>query len=117
MKTRILFGISIALLSVLMACGDSGTPATNADSNNESAASSNQGTNDEKGIGPIKEVALNNPLNEEMIVKGKAIFDLKCSSCHRLDGTKVVGPGWSGVTTRRKPEWIMNFITNFSDEI
>ena len=25
---------------------------------------------------------------------------------------KLVGPGWKGVTQRRKPEWIMNFITN-----
>ena len=25
---------------------------------------------------------------------------------------KLVGPGWEGVTKRRKPEWIMNFITN-----
>ncbi|MFY8022121.1 MAG: c-type cytochrome [Bacteroidia bacterium] len=115
MKRRILFGISIGLISLLMACGDSGTSATNADSNNESAASNNQGTSDEKGIGPIKEVTLNNPLNEEMIGKGKAIFDLKCSSCHKLDGTKVVGPGWSGVTTRRKPEWIMNFIINVDE--
>lgn len=24
----------------------------------------------------------------------------------------MVGPGWEGVTKRRKPEWIMNFITN-----
>ena len=25
---------------------------------------------------------------------------------------KLVGPGWKGVTTRHKPEWIMNFTTN-----
>jgi hypothetical protein len=24
----------------------------------------------------------------------------------------VVGPGWEKVTTKRKPEWIMNMITN-----
>jgi hypothetical protein len=24
----------------------------------------------------------------------------------------LVGPGWAGVTTRRQPSWIMNFITN-----
>jgi hypothetical protein len=23
-----------------------------------------------------------------------------------------VGPGWKGVTQRRKPEWIMNMVTN-----
>ncbi len=25
---------------------------------------------------------------------------------------RVVGPGWKGLTERRKPEWIMNMITN-----
>ena len=25
---------------------------------------------------------------------------------------RVVGPGWAGVTTKRKPEWIMNMTTN-----
>ena len=109
MKRRILLGISIGMISLLMACGDSGNSATNADSNNESAASSNQGTSDEKGIGPIKEVSLNNPLNDDMAAKGKEIYELKCSSCHKLDGTKVVGPGWSGVTERRKPSRVNLF--------
>jgi hypothetical protein len=25
---------------------------------------------------------------------------------------KLVGPGWKGVTLRRKPVWVMNMITN-----
>ena len=60
----------------------------------------------------IKEVALTNPLNQEWVTKGKATYDMKCLACHKLDGTRVVGPGWSGVTKRRKPGWIMNMITN-----
>ena len=28
---------------------------------------------------------------------------------------KLVGPGWKGVTTRFRPEWIMNFITNTNE--
>ena len=47
-----------------------------------------------------------------MIAKGKAIYDMKCSACHKLSGKRVVGPGFTGVTERRKPEWIMNMITN-----
>ncbi|HXB11880.1 MAG TPA: cytochrome c, partial [Bacteroidia bacterium] len=31
---------------------------------------------------------------------------------HKLTDEKLVGPGWKGVTDRRTPEWIMNFITN-----
>jgi hypothetical protein len=65
-----------------------------------------------KGIGEIKHVDLTSPLDKEMIKRGQNIFDMKCSACHKLDSTKVVGPGWKGVTVRRKPEWIMNFVTN-----
>ena len=32
--------------------------------------------------------------------------------CHKLDGTKLVGPGWKDVTKRRQPLWIMNMICN-----
>ena len=47
-----------------------------------------------------------------MAAAGKLIVDLKCASCHKLTDEKLVGPGWKGVTQRRKPQWIMNFITN-----
>jgi hypothetical protein len=60
----------------------------------------------------IKSVELTNPLNQEWVTKGKAAYEMKCLACHRLDETRLVGPGWAGVTKRRKPEWIMNMITN-----
>jgi mono/diheme cytochrome c family protein len=65
-----------------------------------------------KGIGQVKEVTLNTPLEQERIGRGKAIFEMKCQACHRLDDQRVVGPGWKDVTKRRKPEWIMNMITD-----
>jgi hypothetical protein len=65
-----------------------------------------------KGIGEIMHVELNNPLKEDMVSRGKADYEMKCSSCHRLSTEKLVGPGWEGVTNRRTPEWIMNMITN-----
>jgi cytochrome c len=67
---------------------------------------------DGKGIGQIKEVTLNTPLEQERIGRGKAVYEMKCAACHRTDATRVVGPGWEGVTKRRKPEWIMNMVTN-----
>lgn len=60
----------------------------------------------------IKSVELTSPLNQEWITKGKATYEMKCLACHRLDETRLVGPGWAGVTKKRKPEWIMNMITN-----
>jgi cytochrome c len=65
-----------------------------------------------KGIGEFKEVALNNPLDPEMAKRGRNIYDIKCAACHKLTEMRVVGPGWKGVTTKRKPEWILNMTTN-----
>jgi len=70
---------------------------------------------DEKGIGKFTNVELDPKLNEKMAADGKGIYDLKCSSCHKLTDERVVGPGWKDVTKRRKPEWIMNFSTNVDE--
>lgn len=69
-------------------------------------------TDPTKGIGQVKTVTLNTPLEQERIGRGKAIYEMKCQACHRLDDQRVVGPGWKGVTQRRTPEWTMNMITN-----
>jgi len=37
---------------------------------------------------------------------------MKCLPCHKLTSDRLVGPGWSGVTERREPLWIMNMVTN-----
>ena len=65
-----------------------------------------------KGIGEVKNVTLNTPLEQDRVKRGKAIYEMKCSACHKLTDQRVVGPGWAGVTKNRKPEWIMNMITN-----
>jgi cytochrome c551/c552 len=51
-------------------------------------------------------------IDAKMAEVGMKIQSVKCSSCHKLTEEKLVGPGWKGVTERRKAEWIMNFITN-----
>ena len=69
-------------------------------------------TDPTKGLGQVTTVTLNTPLEQERIGRGKAIYEMKCQACHKLTEQRLVGPGWQGVTTRRKPEWIMNMITN-----
>ncbi|MFZ1806676.1 MAG: cytochrome c [Cyclobacteriaceae bacterium] len=65
-----------------------------------------------KGLGAVKSVTLNSPLEQDRIKRGLAIYEMKCSACHKLDDKRVVGPGWKDITKNRKPEWIMNMITN-----
>lgn len=69
------------------------------------------GDDPELGIGPVKEVKLDPQINQELVAKGKSIFDVKCATCHQIDN-KLVGPPLKDVTKRRKPEWIMNQILN-----
>ncbi|HEY9364157.1 MAG TPA: cytochrome c [Chitinophagaceae bacterium] len=59
-----------------------------------------------------EDVQLTNPLNGQWVAEGKSIYEVKCQACHKLTDEKLVGPGWKGVTQKRKPEWILNMITN-----
>lgn len=59
-----------------------------------------------------EDVRLTNPLNQQWIADGKNIYDVKCQPCHKLNDEKLIGPGWKGLTHRRKPDWILNMITN-----
>lgn len=64
----------------------------------------------DKGIGPVKSVTLG-PINEEMVKKGKALFNNNCAVCHSLNQAKI-GPSLGDVTKKRTPEFIMNMILN-----
>lgn len=99
----LLLGLGI----LLSACGGNSNQTTDQASEKAPAPAVS-----DKGIGEIKSVTLNSPLKPDMVAKGQAIYDMKCAACHKLDEMRVVGPGWKGLTERRKPEWIMNMITN-----
>lgn len=66
---------------------------------------------DNKGIGPISNVDLEESIDSEMADRGKQVFNNLCTACHKID-KKFVGPAMSGITERRTPEWIMNMIMN-----
>jgi mono/diheme cytochrome c family protein len=105
--------ISILIISALFASCAPDKPADNQGASgphSDNPVASN--TDPAKGIGEVKNVTLNTPLEQERIGRGKAIYEMKCQACHKLNDQRVVGPGWAGITTKRKPEWIMNMITN-----
>lgn len=72
-------------------------------------------TLDNKGIGPIKNLTLNATIDEAMVAKGKEIYKINCTACHKIK-KRYIGPALKGVTERRSPEWIMNMILN-ADEM
>lgn len=106
-----------SMLLLLTACGGSstGTKESAADTKTEAPAVTTESPASDKGIGKFKDVALSPTLDTKMAEQGNKVFDVKCSACHRLSDERLVGPGWKGVTSRRRPEWIMNFVTNVDE--
>lgn len=66
----------------------------------------------EHGIGPITErIELRDELDQELVTKGRNIYEMKCEMCHNMVG-RMVGPELGNVLDRRSPEFVMNFILN-----
>ncbi len=103
--------VFIAFAVLLIACGGKSTDP-NKPAPKPKSMVANKPADDGKGIGETQSVQLNNPLDPAMVEKGKAIYEMKCAACHKLTDQRVVGPGWKGITEKRKPEWIMNMTTN-----
>ncbi len=106
---------TITLILLLSACG--GNSAPTADSSGTPPKSMLEDPNSydpRRGEGKFTAEMLNlsNQLDATMVASGETIQGVKCAACHKLTEERLVGPGWKGVTTRRNPEWIMNFITN-----
>jgi len=66
---------------------------------------------DNKGVGPVTSVSLDDEIDEALAQTGKEIYDRNCLACHKPD-KKFVGPAPKGVLDRRAPEWVMNMIIN-----
>lgn len=64
----------------------------------------------DRGVGPITTLKLE-ALNPGLASQGRATFESKCSACHKME-ERYVGPALKGITSRRKPEWIMNMVLN-----
>lgn len=119
MKKSTYLILALCLMVFITACGNKETPSTNNTQSAEKPKSmmgaeteQEKMIKDGRGIGEVKMVSLSVPLEQERVKRGKDIYDMKCSSCHKLTDERFVGPGWKDVTIRRKPEWIMNMVTN-----
>jgi hypothetical protein len=99
------------------ACGadtnsSSTEPAAVEESKNTTEGTESYDPNRGEGKFNAENVKIGSGIDAKMASLGEAVSGTKCTSCHKLTDEKLVGPGWKGVTERRKPEWLMNFITN-----
>ena len=120
MKNLKLFLIGLATITIISCGGDkkieSSTESNSAEASSASAESESTSSGDydpKRGLGKYDESNVDvSKFDATMAAEGKKIAEVKCTSCHKPTEEKLVGPGWKGVTTRRTPHWIMNFITN-----
>ena len=112
MKRKSLFATIFLITGILffVSCSSNEQPKE------EKQTEVKESANDQKEVHGTEvkpgDVTMTTPLNQDWIIAGKATYDLKCQSCHKLTDERVVGPGWAGVTKKREPHWIMNMITN-----
>ncbi len=112
--------IVFVIATITYSCGNQDTKKTDATNDagakKETTSNGNPSYDPNRGEGKFKDVQVSPTLDAALAAKGQKVFDVKCSSCHKLTDEKLVGPGWKGVTGRNKAEWILNFITN-TDEM
>lgn len=109
-----------AAILMMASCGGGSKPAEDQSDQQtprsmvENSASETPAYDPKRGEGKFtsENVILGETLDKEMAASGDKIQGVKCASCHKLTEERLVGPGWKGVTQKRNPEWIMNFITN-----
>lgn len=110
LKTSLAKVTLVAGFAAISACGggtDSTPPGKDGPPGN--AAASEKAA--PSGLITAAEITLGE-IDQAMVEKGRATYDVKCQACHSTGPNRVVGPGWKGVTERRKPEWIMNMMLN-----
>ena len=66
---------------------------------------------DNVGVGPIDELEFDEEIDQEMADAGKAVYDAKCTACHKVH-KRYIGPSPMGIFERRNPAWVMNMILN-----
>jgi cytochrome c551/c552 len=116
MKKLLVLSLVAFLIAAFASCGGSNNSESTTDETSEAEASKteigNPSYDPHRGEGKFTSVELGATIDLAKADLGDKVAKVKCTSCHKTTNEKLVGPGWSGVTQRRKPEWIMNFITN-----
>jgi len=123
-KLLVMVSISVTLLLTYSCGGDGqsdGTSSGTAGDETTAKGAENSGNNPaydpKRGQGKFTNVEVSDKLNPEMAAAGEKVYNVKCSGCHKLTDERLVGPGWKGVSSKHKAEWVMNFVTNTDEMI
>ena len=113
MKTLSNISLSLALIFLISCGGGENTGNTEAtdEAPPQSMYESAPDPMENPGVGPIKELTLPADIDQELAARGKEVYDLKCTACHKAD-QKYIGPSPQGIFERRNPAWVMNMILN-----
>lgn len=107
-----LFTVSILATAIALIASCSGNETKNTSGTApESMVKKEAVADNGEGVGKFSNVTLA-AFDATLAASGKAVFESKCSACHKTTAQKIVGPGLKDVTKRRKPAWILNMITN-----
>jgi len=108
-----MIAVSLSLVLMLSGCGGNGDSGNKqqvqTEKQNESGLSAFE---QEHGIGPVTDtISLGAEVDMEQAQKGKELFELKCSACHKVN-ERYIGPAMNDVLDRRSPTYVMNMILN-----
>ena len=106
--TRILMAIVPMMLA---ACAGDGKPALPPGAQAPATDAATEGSTTHTNLFTEADLDLGE-IDPSLVEKGKITYDVKCQACHSTGDKRIVGPGWKGITTKRKPEWIMNMIVH-----
>lgn len=111
---RTAFAVPVVLVALMafvtIGCGSGDETGTRSQTTNQSNPSGLTADQLENGIGPIRSVDLGPP-DATLADAGEAIFQTKCSACHKMD-SRYVGPALRDVLSRRSPAFVMNMMLN-----
>jgi mono/diheme cytochrome c family protein len=114
-QKKIIYLFTFLFALILFSCGGSDTKSS--DEKSSGAVSAQPKTLEEAeknwqsnvGVGPIAGFELPADIDDALAEQGKAIYDAKCTACHKTE-KKFIGPAPKGILARRTPAWVMNMI-------
>ncbi|MCW9707319.1 c-type cytochrome [Fodinibius salsisoli] len=107
-------GLLLVTMLILAGCGGGAEQGNTQSAQKASTSGGTEGLTafeQKHGIGPVTEVITVDQIDMKKVKKGKELFKIKCSACHKI-GERYIGPKLGDVFDDRTPTYVMNMILN-----